>query len=125
MCNLKHVVLFLLCTGLAQCNRNHTNVEGKWALQSVELNKAMVEKSLLQGSFYQFTGNEYTSQIVGMNDEGTYRINGDSIFLKSSIVKERPETWYLMAQGDSTQLILKSSINGNDTRMQFTKAALQ
>lgn len=114
-----------LCFFTAQCNRSHTNVDGKWELQMVSINGSMVDKDVLQGSYWQFEGNSYTTVLLSAKDEGTYRIKDDSLFMKSETIADRPETCYIIADTDSTKLELSSSGNGNVTKMNFTRAAVQ
>lgn len=126
MRNLKAILaVCTLCLFVAQCNRSHTNIEGKWELQMVSINGSMADKSVLQGSYWQFEGNNYTTVLLNAKDEGTYRINDDSLFMKSKTIADRPETRYIIADTDSTKLELSSIGNGNTTKMNFTRAAVQ
>lgn len=114
-----------LCLFAAQCNRSHTNIDGKWELQKVIINGSVVDKSVLQDSYWQFEDNSYTTLLLSSKDEGTYRIQDDSLFMKSKIIADRPETCYIIADTDSTKLELSSATNGNTTKMNFTRAAVQ
>ncbi len=126
MRNLKTIlVVCTLCLFASQCNRSHTNIEGKWELQMVSINGSMVDKSVLQGSYWQFEGNSYTTVLLSSKEEGTYRIKEDSLFMKSKTIADRPETCYIIADTDSAKLELSSATNGNSTKMNFTRAAVQ
>lgn len=122
MKSLRALSSIILCLGIMQCNKTERQIDSKWTMQQLELNGMTLKREMLGNSYWQFEGNKYQSVMLGANDAGKYRINEDTLFLKSETTPQRPETVYMITNADSSSLQLRTNTNNNLSTIDFVRA---
>lgn len=120
--------LYLLFTAsvlilLTQCESStKKQLVGVWKVTSVDLNGTRLDGATAGRWMWEFNdAGGYMIVASGMQDKGTYKLDGKTLKIKSVINADKPEATYTIQSIDTLNLQLYSETNGNKTLLYLLK----